>query len=257
MDKRERQQWLLERLATAGEIETLIAAEQCNVSATTIGRDLRALEQLGALKRTRNGARCTQMQTPPFTRRSKSTHWLSLTREQCCDILDGAQTLFIDGGTSGVNFARHLPLQFAGLVITPAPAVACALLELEIETLLIGGSIRPLAAIATGQGTLHSIAKYRADLCILGACALDSTFGLSADDSAEAAVKHQMAAQSARTVVLAQSTKLNRRARYGALDAECIYGLITDASATTEDLRQAPWKTWISAHPHATVSRAD
>lgn len=228
----QRRSLLVNQLELTGHISTASAALSCGVSKDTIRRDLIALERKHALKRVSGGAILCEHNTVRFAQREQQlTPWLTMCPKDMQRLLADVHTLYLDGGTSVLAFARHLPHHFSGLVITPAPAVACALLALEIETFLIGGAIRPLGAIATGPSAESSIEKCRADICILGACALDAQFGLTADDPCEAAIKQTMSANATTTVVLAQSSKLQRKARYSVIECPAIDYLVTDTSS--------------------------
>ncbi|MGR5063741.1 hypothetical protein [Photobacterium sp. DNB22_13_2] len=103
------------------------------------------------------------------------------------------------------------------------------LLERNIETILLGGRIQPSGAIATGATTVREIERISADMAVLGVCGLDSEFGLTADDLAEAEVKTAMANQAARIVALASQQKLNRRSPYKVVSTDRLDVIVTDA----------------------------
>lgn len=230
-----RQELLYQKLKTKGNLITREIVTELNVSLDTVRRDLIALEKQGLLKRVKGGA----MPTPPpvrtfIDRASDSNFWLHNLPEHMPSLLKNVKTLFLDGGTSTLEFATHLPFRFPGLVITPSPVIANVLLKLEIETLLIGGKLRPYGAIATGAQTVLSIQQSHADLCVLGTCGLNIHKGLTADDSDEADVKQAMAQQSAQVLVLADSDKLGQTARHQVIPSDAIDILMTnsDAAAT-------------------------
>lgn len=114
-------------------------------------------------------------------------------------LLEGVNTLYLDGGTSTLNVANAIALGSAITVITPSPVIATCLLERHIDTILLGGRLHPSGAIATGC----RINSTYVDMAVLGACGLDDSWGLSAQDMAEAEVKSAMARQSRQVVVLA------------------------------------------------------
>ena len=85
--------------------------------------------------------------------------------------------------------ARTLPRDFSGLVVTPALTVALHVMERGLRVQVVGGTLCPAGAMATGGAAERAIAAVAADVCLLGACGLWSDFGLSAEDPAEAGVK--------------------------------------------------------------------
>lgn len=204
-------------------------AQEFGVSVDTVRRDLIALEQEGIVKRVKGGALPLLPPDKPLIQRMNYKNWLGDISHKIEVLLKDCNTLMLDGGTSVAAFARQLPYQYQGLVITPSPIIAAILLEAQIETLLIGGTIKPAGGIATGARTVQDIANCAADICILGACALDAQFGLGADDTNEADVKRQMSQCAAKTVILVDASKLHKRARHKVINCDQVDLLITNA----------------------------
>ena len=226
-----RQNWLLEQIQQGKTLIAKEAAEELGVSLDTIRRDLIALEQQGSLKRVKGGAIAGGIPARPFIDRVKDADtWLAGCQSSLQSLLDGVQTLFLDGGTSILKVANAIPVNSTITVITPSPVVATVLLERNIETILLGGRIHPSGAIATGAVTVRAIEHIAADMAVLGVCGLDSEFGLSADDMAEAEVKTAMANQARRVVALASQQKLNKRSPYKVVAAEVLDVIVTDAT---------------------------
>ena len=225
---------------------TLVAREitkEFDVSIDTVRRDLIALEDLGLLKRVKGGAipikGIPQVPAVPMVQRVQDqTNWMAKAAmdnpakvsNAFSDLCSGSPTLFLDGGTSVLFFARQLPHNFKGVVITPSPLVAGVMLEKEIETVMIGGKIRPFGGIATGLEAVRALSDCTADYAVLGTCGLDPRFGLSADDLDEAAVKQTMARNAQKVVVLAADTKVNTQSRHRVLPCMDIDVLITNAN---------------------------
>ncbi len=234
-----RQAILTERLKQG---KTLIArniSTEFAVSADTIRRDFIALENQGLIKRVKGGAVPIQKPAAPLVERMQNnSNWLAKVTDHLPTLLANSPTIFLDGGTSVLEFAKHLPFRFSGLVLTPSPLVATVLLELEIETILIGGRIRPLGGIATGVEAANAISNCAANLCILGTCGFHLEYGLSADDYDEASIKREMARCSDQVVVLATSDKLNSRSHHKVLEGADVDILITDGIAELTDCYQ-------------------
>lgn len=224
-----RQIILKNKLAANSSLVAADIAAEFGISIDTVRRDLIALEQQGLLKRVKGGALPLLPPVNPLVQRMQYKNWLGNIAPKIEHILQNKHTIFLDGGTSVAAFARQLPCQFQGLAITPSPIIASILLELQIETLLIGGSIKASGGIATGAQTVRDIANCTADISILGACALDAQFGLSADIKDEADVKAQMAKSANQTIILADAEKLHQHARHKVLNCNQIYMLITNA----------------------------
>lgn len=134
--------------------------------------------------------------------------------------------MFLDADTTMNAIAARLPLDFRGLIVTPAPSVA---LDRGARVHLIGGTLCPEGAMATGSTAERAVTGIAADICLLGACGVWPDFGLSAEDAGEAGVKRAMALSSTRAIVVT-SAKFARRGRHRVLDLAEIDGLVTNAS---------------------------
>ena len=225
-----RQSLLAELLEQRKTLVSKEVADEFAVSIDTVRRDLMALESRGVLRRVKGGAIPVAREVKPFSSRVRDgNNWLLNAGDCIKQQLEGVNTLFLDGGTSVMEFAHFLPAGFNGTVITPSPVIATIAVDLEIETLLLGGKIHPSGAIATGSITVNAIQQCYADLCVLGTCGLHSEFGLSAHDIDEATVKAAMANHSSRVLALATEDKLNLRSRHKVVGLEGLDALMTDA----------------------------
>lgn len=79
----------------------------------------------------------------------------------------------------------------------------------DIQLILLGGQWDSKQRLFAGSATAL-VTRYRADIAILGACALHAGLGLSASQEADADVKRAMLAASAEHWLVADHTKLNR-----------------------------------------------
>ncbi|KLN61695.1 hypothetical protein WH96_05035 [Kiloniella spongiae] len=226
-----RQALLIERLETGKILVALDISDELQVSPDTIRRDLIALEKQGVLKRVKGGAIPADKALSPMMERLKEApDWLTKAGGAFSDLLMNSPSMFLDGGTSVLFFARQIPPSYKGQIITPSPLIATALLEKQIEVILIGGTLRPLGGIATGAEAIRSLSKSLADVAVLGTCGLDPDFGLSADDLEEAAIKQIMAENADRVVILASEEKLNTRSAHQVIPCTGIDILISSGS---------------------------
>lgn len=227
-----RQSLLLDRIKVDGVIVAKEVAAELAVSMDTIRRDLIALENQSLLKRVKGGAVAKSVLHKPFIERTKQQDtWLADSHSVLMSLLEGVNTLYLDGGTSTLNVANAIALGSTITVITPSPVIATCLLERHINTILLGGRLHPSGAIATGCRTIRDINSTYVDMAVLGACGLDDSWGLSAQDMVEAEVKSAMARQSRQVVVLASQEKLHTRAPYQVLAITDIDVLVTNGTA--------------------------
>ncbi|MEM8569362.1 MAG: DeoR/GlpR family DNA-binding transcription regulator [Pseudomonadota bacterium] len=236
-----RQSELAARLSAGDQIVAADAAREYGVSVDTIRRDILALEASGKAQRVRGGAVPIAPPAAPLHKRLAQEPPISpsLVEAAITEIGD-AKTLLVDGGRTTLRVVERLPPLDGRLVITPSPWVAIACQQQGIAVFLIGGTLRPQGGIATGETALDRIAGVAADIALLGACGIDDGFGLSSDDHDEALMKQAMHAAAHRTIVVAEKSKIGRRARHQTLALSEINTLLTDGSSDAARILKAP-----------------
>lgn len=210
----ERQQEIAGTLRTQGRVEVTALAKRYGVSEDTIRRDLRLLAAQGLVQKTHGGAVALNAAVMRADERvDVLAHAKRAIAHAAARHVHAHHTLFIDGGSTALALARLLcapdmprPLT----VVTPSLDAACALADAEgVRLVLAGGAWRPELRIFSGPQALATVASHRADLALLGACAVQARVGLTAADADDAALKRQMIAGAARCIVLADASKLD------------------------------------------------
>jgi len=226
-----RQLELQNRIEQGTPLIVTALATELGISIDTVRRDLIALEQQGLVRRTRGGAMPVTAPMPPYLSRvSEPDPMIEPLADSAVQLISQTATVFLDGGTTMNAIATRLPPTFNGLIVTPAPSVALAALSRGASVHLIGGSLCPEGAMATGGATERAVGDFAADVCLLGACGLWSDFGLSAEDVGEAGVKRAMAHAATKTVVVTSASKLEWQGRHKVLSLHEIDILVTDAA---------------------------
>ncbi|MHA3977164.1 DeoR/GlpR family DNA-binding transcription regulator [Halovulum sp. GXIMD14794] len=235
-----RQDLLARRLSGGQGLVAADLAEEFGVSIDTVRRDIIALEQLGRARRVRGGAVPVARPAGPVQERLGADPSAARVAAAAVPWLKEYRTLLLDGGATVQALAERLPQRPDLLVITPSPFVAVTCQRRGIDVHLLGGRLSPRGGVATGQETLAETGAVAAEIAVLGACGLETGFGLSSDDPEEARLKRAMAAASARVMVVTSAAKLGRRARHRTLPVSGIDMLVTDAEeAATAPLTQA------------------
>ncbi len=226
-----RQSILRQRVEAGGTLVARSLATEFDVSPDTIRRDILTLEETGYVQRVRGGAvPLVARPTPIFSRLVTENPSRDALAEKAVGLTADGMVLLFDGGSTLISLAQKLPTMPNSLVVTSSPAIALASLAKAIPTVLIGGRMSIAGGLAVGAETVKAISQISADLCFLGACALDPESGLWADDFDEAAVKTQICASSARVCVVTTSEKLGRSARHHVIGCKDIDLLVTDAT---------------------------
>src|SRR5207237_7750089 len=151
------------------------------------------------------------------------------------------QVIVLDGGTTTLQLAKHLPLELQATVVTHSPTIAVALVEHPlIEVVLIGGKLFKHSVVAVGAAAIEAIARIRADLFFMGVTGIHPKAGLSTGDLEEAHVKRALVGSAAETYVLVSAEKLNAESPYVIVPATDVAGMIVEPGIAGEAL--APYE---------------
>jgi DeoR/GlpR family transcriptional regulator of sugar metabolism len=104
------------------------------------------------------------------------------------------------------------------------------------DVILVGGRIARGAAGSLGATALLQIQQIRADLCFLGACALDPDEGVAAFDAEDAELKRAMVKASGQIAIALTSEKLMTAAPFAVAPAASIDYLFVEADVPAERL---------------------
>lgn len=234
----ERKQLIAERVGRDGRLVAKSFAEELNLSEDTIRRDLREMAAEGLLTRVHGGALPVQPALPDFAaRKHVASDEKKRLGQLAATLLSAGQTVFLDGGTTNAEIARALPRSFAFTVVTHSPTIAA---ELEhhptVEVILVGGRLYKHSMVAVGSIASAAVATIRPDIFFLGATAAHSRHGFTTGDAEEAAIKRQIAAQSARTYVALTAEKLERASPVTIMPLTDAAGIIVSGRAVAEQL---------------------
>jgi DeoR/GlpR family transcriptional regulator of sugar metabolism len=229
----ERQGLIRRRLATTGRVIAADLARELETSEDTIRRDLRDLAAAGVCKRVYGGALPISAAGGSVRARAdRDRPQKEALARVAAGLVRPGQILFIDAGTTNAAIARALPEEAALTVATNAPEVALALLGRPgFDIILIGGRLDHGSGGTIGARALREAQAIRADLCFLGACAVEADAGVTGFDADDAAFKRAIAEMSGAVVVAATSEKIGAAAPFAIIPAADVADLVVDAEA--------------------------
>ena len=238
----ERRRSIIQTLQRDGKVLASELSKNLQVSEDTIRRDLRELAASGQLQRVHGGALPRSPASPSFTaRQQQAAEAKAAIAQAAIQLIRQDQVIILDGGTTPLQVAQHLPYDFRATVITHSPPIALALAELpEIEVIIIGGKLYKHGLLAVGSATVEAFQHIRADLCFLGIGSLHADVGISTLDLEEAYVKRAMIASAAEVVALTSAEKLGTAAPYIVGPLSDLTHLVTERSVSNEAL--APYR---------------
>ncbi|HEX4519434.1 MAG TPA: DeoR/GlpR family DNA-binding transcription regulator [Gaiellaceae bacterium] len=229
----ERRHEILVRLARDDRVVVSELVASLGVSEDTVRRDLRELAEKGLVHRVHGGALVPASPTASFVRRLELSRDVKAgLAEAALPLLERAQVIVLDGGTTNLELASRLPPTFGGTVVTNSPPTASVLANHpNAEVLLIGGKLLKEAQVTVGPSAVEAFRAIRADLCVLGGCAFQPEIGVMTTDADEAPVKRAMIECSGQVVALATADKLALTSPWVVAALQELDYLVTDAAA--------------------------
>ncbi|MFH8371604.1 DeoR/GlpR family DNA-binding transcription regulator [Streptomyces sp. NPDC018031] len=231
---------ITEALRDAERLSVAELAAITGCSEMTIRRDLEQLAGQGLVERYRGGARSLVLrgEEPPFSLRVREgvDAKARIAAEVARMIADG-ESVVLDSGTTCLEVARAVadrPLTVMPLSLHAANVLAGA--PAAVTLLLPGGEARRGELAVTGPLAEASLAALRFDTAVIGCCGLTPGDGLTAYDLADAAVKRAAMASARRVIAVADGAKFSRTALAFVAPLDAIDAVVTDASASPEDL---------------------
>jgi DeoR/GlpR family transcriptional regulator of sugar metabolism len=203
------------------------------VSPDTVRRDLRELDEAGALRRVHGGALPRRGDTDalPVRARRAPEAKASIARRAAGIVRDG-QVVLLDGGTTTLELAHALPERLQATVVTNSLPIALELAEGHpgIETVVIGGMVRSRSRVTVGAAAVAALHDIRADVLSLGVCGLHPEIGVSVEDPEEREGNRAMIAGAAEVVGLVDHDKLGTALPFVVAPLTEVTKLVTDAA---------------------------
>lgn len=242
MTKQERHRLILENLELRGRIHVAELANVLDVSAVTMRKDLSELEETGKLYRSHGYA----VKVNPYTvNRSviEKENLMPAQKKQigiaATRLVSREDTLILASGTTIHAFARELA-GIGGVTAVCASLQASEILSQNegIEVIQLGGSLRH-----SSQSVVGEYAKYMFESCncsklFLGVDGIDVEYGITTTNLREAELNRVMIQAAQKVIVLADSTKFNKRGFSKIANLDEIDLVITDEGIAPQLARQ-------------------
>jgi len=238
---------LLELLAADGQLQVERAAALLGVSAATIRRDFDELARQQMLTRIRGGAVAKGVTYDLPLRYKTERH--PTEKQRIAAVAAGlvlpGQIAGLNGGTTTTEVARALAVRADLNSGAPSPGLTIVTNSLNIATelavrqhikiVVTGGVARPQSYELTGPLATGVLEQVSLDLAILGVDAIDAAAGATAHHEGEASINRLMARQASKVVIVADSSKVGRRAFARICAAAEIDVLVTDVGIADDD----------------------
>ncbi|MBA2285066.1 MAG: DeoR/GlpR transcriptional regulator [Ktedonobacteraceae bacterium] len=241
MQADERRRVILERVAEQQSIEAQTLADALGVSVMTIRRDIKRLEQDGFLRQTYGGATVHITKSVELGFNSRALQCSAQKRligTRAAQLIEPGQTLFLGEGTTTAQFAQFLPPHPHLLVVTASLSHASLLCSRNIPVIVVGGKLHADELTMTGPIAEATLARFYADVCVLGAAGVDPVVGVTEMDYEVAALHRMMMERARHVMVLVDHSKLGFKAPAVVAPVQMIGNLMTDSEAPEPLLAQ-------------------
>ncbi|MDR5701375.1 DeoR/GlpR family DNA-binding transcription regulator [Agromyces aerolatus] len=228
-----RRSLIQQELESATYVTTSDLSSRLDVDVSTVRRDLIALEREGILVRRHGGAMLVDSRTDadiPYSYKAtlRTAEKTAIAARAAAMVAPG-EIVIVDSGSTTFEMVLALRDVSDLTVVTNDLQIARTVADIEGWRLLVtGGALMEHVYTLSGEAAVRFFEDVRADWTFLGADAVDPRLGVTNSNPQEAQVKRAMIAASNETVILADSSKLNRRSVSPVAQIADVKHLITD-----------------------------
>lgn len=227
--KNKRQLRIVEILRVEKSATPAHLSKELGVSEASIRRDLAELSEQGLIKRVHGGAMLEMTHAPGYQVRSEMfNEKKQIITEKVLPLIKEKMTICIDGGSTNVYLAQHLPPVELTVVTNSVPVIEWCRTQSSIHLVVLGGSYHPEYSNLYGTEAINAISNMIFDIAFIGVWNIHADLGLSASLEPEARTKKAILQSSQKTVALALSHKLDTASSYRICSLEEIDYMVTD-----------------------------
>ncbi len=247
----ERKAEIHKMLEESGRIEVAKLAEIFDISKETIRRDLRELEEIGALHRTHGGAVSAQPNSfaedeyPIEMRQIHQPKEKDAICKVAASFIEMDDSIFVDNSSTCLNLVKHIPSTLRLTIITNSIKL---LLEAARKPnpnqviVCLGGLFHSANLSIFGSITQENANSYFPNKAFISCAGIHIPDGIFDSSLLEVDTKRKMIAHSQKIYLLADSSKLNKTGNVFLANFSTINTIVTDSKAKfshLNDLRKA------------------
>lgn len=242
---------ILDRLAQRGTVGVPELAAELRVSQASIRRDLHELENQQLLTRTHGGAVASGVlyELPMRYRGGRQQEAKRLIAQRAAALIsDGVQSVGLSGGTTTTEVARALATRSGLKIVTNALNIASELaVRANITLVVSGGNARSESYELVGPIAERTLSGLNLDVVFLGVDGISVSGGLTTHHEIEAQTNKVMLTRAQRVIVVADGSKVGRRAFARIAEVAEITDFVTDSSADADELERIE-KSGVAVH---------
>jgi DeoR family transcriptional regulator, fructose operon transcriptional repressor len=239
MQAEERQKRIEEHLVEREFASLEELSELVDASASTVRRDLGALEVRGTVRRTHGGAMITNPKTDEFTFSARDTHQLpekEAIGRACAELIQPNQTVIVDAGTTCYHVARYLEAKAPHIITNSLPVAGLYSANNKVEVVVSGGVIYPRLGVLVGPLAVEAFSKIHADVAIMSAGGITPD-GITNSHGLLIEIQRAMIAAAGRVIICIDHTKFGRQSISALCGLESIDVIVTDKEAPADTVK--------------------
>ncbi len=212
-----------------------------DVSDVTLRTDLKTLDAERRIVRTHGGARSVEyiVGTDDYllNRSARNTESKNVIAKKAAELVRPNTTLFLDSGSTTTELAKELP-DILTIAFTNSLTCAAELAKLEqLETIVIGGSLNRYSMSLKGGRAIEEINTLTFDMLFLGVTSFQTSTGFACGSDDEAALKRALISRADKTIVLMDSSKLDKKNTFKICDLTDVDVIVGDGNYSEHFLK--------------------
>lgn len=232
-----RKDLILQKLNATGKITLQDLVREFDVSVETARRDLTALEKAGLLHRIHGGAVSSQSKDVGSSfqarQRSKYDEKRNIAKNALEYVFENA-VIGLDASSSSWHFAQQLPDIPCTVVTNSMHNITALVNKPNIKTIATGGVYSAKYDAFYGPLSEHLLQRLHIDIGIFSCSGIDSSGAIWESNELNSSVKRKMMDACEQKLLLADSSKFERKNLICLADLSQMDILFTDKSPSTE-----------------------
>lgn len=230
-----RQEQIIKLLKERGSIVKMTElAALFDVSGETIRRDLENLQDMHLIQRVYGGAvLADQSSTSRHSKAMGHAQRVAIGQATAATIRDG-DTLLLSSGYTVLEVARNLKNHHNLTIITNSLPVANELLDTDFEIDILGGRLDHDELDTIGELGYRAMQGIYVDKTIIGAAGITFEYGISDNNSGDAAVRAEMMRRTNKVILVAQGDKFGHNALRIRHPLDKVHTIVSDTSMPEE-----------------------
>jgi DeoR family transcriptional regulator of aga operon len=241
----ERRQKIMSMLSAKGQVYVRELSKEFEVSEVTIRNDLGQLEKKNMLVRARGGAMLLETGVSIDHRLSDKDklHYAEKVKIGKCaaKLINDYETLIIDSGTTTIEIVKNLPKVNELNIITNALNIVNQLVKQNndnINIIMLGGYLRKNSLSLVGPLAARNLMNLFVDKVFLSVDGFDTKFGVYTPNIEEAYLNQKMIELAKEVILVADSSKFQRKSMVFICEVTKIHKVITDEGISDEDRKR-------------------